>query len=635
MKIKNIRVNDVTIDKAKKYSVVETKGYTLKKIGALALTIVSFAVLTSCNREILDLKYGQNAALISGDDSAIIMDIKDWRDYEGEQYQLNFTNGLLMLTSSFDTDLFFGNSENHSVRKFAKNQLSPKGEIYDFYHNNNSIFNYDLLDFHWNYNKAALYNGNKAVVFNVKNWRDYEGEQLQIVTSEEVAVLLSSYNSKLFYDRQSSMTAEDFSKMYVGTDGKVTTIGKPDTTNSSINYNLIDLNYVYNKAIIIKGNNAIILPISQWKDYEGEQLQLKILNGPTILTAAYDTILVRDSKLSIDKRDEYGALAIAKAIATNVIDLTQGKPLAEGFFNKQILDLDYGFNNGIISNDNSATTFDISNWKDYEGEQLQVMFDNGDTMLTSSIFLDMINNGKKDLNANTLAGYYGEKNILKATGLTKDVGFNKKIFDFQYSFNYALHVEKGNVTILPLARWKDYYNHNGYRSTHYSVNPDGTTHKVVTTEEDSPNCEQLQLELPEGSCILTSAYDTILLKTNNPEEYAEWFRGKDGIITDLTPTFGKPTADGWNFRLFDTKWKFNYAINNSGVNSQIYKISKWMDFADGEQVQVYFTDTGGIVTSYVNTSLIYSDSERKVEEIANAFAGIKEEKGKVYKYYGK
>lgn len=626
-----IRISNDLLQSNEKYSVNKNLGHKLKIVGARALTLFSIPFLSGCTRAIIDTKYGQNAALISGDDSAIIIDIKDWKDYEGEQYQLNLTNGLIILSASFDTDLYFGNSDVYSVKKIAENQLSPVGEFHDYYRDSENVFNYELLDLHWNYNKAALYNGNKALILNAKNWRDYDGEQLQIVTEEDVVVLLSSYNSKLFYDRQSSMTAEEFSKMYVGNDGTITTIGEPASNNLITNYDLIDLNYEYNKAIIMKDNSAIILPIDQWHDYEGEQLQLKILDGPTILSAAYDTILVRDSKLSENDRDKYGALAIANAITDNVIDLTKDKPLTKGFFNRQIFDLDYGFKHGVVSNDNSAATFTIENWDDYEGEQLQIVFPDGDTMLTSSIFLDMVNGGTEKFNVNTLANYYGENNSLNATDLTDSALLNKKIFDFEYKFNYALHVENGNVTILPISRWKDYYNYNGHKSTHYSENPDGTKHKVVTTDEGSPNCEQLQLELPEGSCILTSAYDTILLKTETPEKYAEWFRGKDGVITDLTPTFGK-TSTGWNYKIFDTKWNFNYAIYNSGVTSQIFKISKWMDYADGEQVQIYFPDNSGMVSSYVNTSLVYSNDEKKVDEIANAFAGVLKDKGKVYKY---
>lgn len=630
MKIKNIKVNELFARKSKEeYSVKRNKGHVLKRIGALALLTISLPLLSSCNRAIIDTKYGQNAALISGDDTAIILDINSWKDYEGEEYQLRLTNGLVTLTSSFDTDLFFGRSEIHSVRNFAKNQLSPNGEIYDFYKDSNKVFNYELIDTNWNFNKAVLFNGNKSVMFNLLNWKDFDGEQLQVVTKDGLVVLLSSYNSKLFYDRQSSMKAEDFAKMYMGSDGSIKTIGEPVENNSFTNKNLIDLNYNFNKIIIIKGKRSIILPVKEWRDYEGEQLQVKIPNGPTILTAAYDSVLVNDSN------SQSKAYDIASAISDEVIDLTLGKPLSDGFFNKTIFDFVYGFSTGVISNSNSAASISINAWKDYEGEQLQVIFPNGDTMLTSSVFLDMLNDGTNELNADILADYYGDKVIKSARNLTSHVGINKQVFDFENSFNYALHVENGNVTIIPLKKWKDYYNVNGHKSTERSENPDGTRHRIVTSyssDEPSPNCEQLQLELPEGSCILTSAYDTILLKTNNVKQYAEMFKGENGVISDLTPIFGSPTQGGWNIKIFDTRWNFNYAIYNSGENSQIFKVSKWMDFADGEQVQVYFTDDGGIVSSYVNLSLVYSDSEKKVEAIANAFAGVEQEKGKTYKY---
>ena len=205
--------------------------------------------------------------------------------------------------------------------------------------------------------------------------------------------------------------------------------------------------------------------------------------------------------------------------------------------------------------------------------------------------------------------------------------------DFEYGYNYALHIENGNVTVIPLKKWKDYYNSNGYKSENISTNPDGTRHKVVTEEDSSPNCEQLQLELPDGTVLLTSAYDTILIKTAyNILDYAELFRGKDGVITNLTDTFGEPAPLGWNFKLFDTHWRFNYAIYNNGVNSQVFDIANWLDYADGEQVQLQFLDGRGILTSYPNTTLVYSDSSEKVEKIAEAFVAKNAEKGMVLKY---
>ena len=581
--------------------------------GALALGL---QFTTGCNMSLIDTKYGQNTALIMGDDSAVAFDIKDWKDYEGEQYQIRTSNGLILLTSSFDTDLLFGESNKYTVESIAKKAISEDGEIHNFSKDENHIFNYELIDTNWRYNKAILFNKNNAVVLNVNNWKDYEGEQLQIVTDDQLVILLSSYNSKLLYDKQSDIKAEEFAKMYVGDDGKVTELGKDIDSNSIINYNFVDLKFNFNKVIIFKDKKAVILPVSEWKDYEGEQLQIKIVDGPIILTAAYDSILLDDSKSETKAND------IASSIVDEVIDLTEGKAYDNGIYNKTILDLVYGFGNGIISNDNSSASIPISEWKDYEGEQLQVVFPNGDIMLTSSMFLDMINDGTNSLNANTLSDYYSTSKVThNAEGLTDSIVFNKQIMDFQLSYNYALHIENGNVTILPLARWKDYYNSNGQKSVDRRENPDGTYHTIITSKDDSPNCEQLQLELPDGTVLLTSAYDTILFKTNDIEKYAELFRGQEGVITNLNSVFGEPTASGWNFNLFDFNWKFNYGIYNNGVNSQIFELKKWMDFADGEQVQLYFSDGSGMVSSYYNVTLVYTTDESKLYILANAFIG--------------
>ena len=648
MKIKNLKYNQEGVKRIKRgYTLAGSSHFksvvnsTFFKTILTALTSFSF-FLTGCNRAIADLKYGQNSALFIGDDAAIVLDIKDWKDYEGEQYQIRATNGLTMLTASFDTDLFFGNNTTHSATEFANNSVSEEGEVYDFSNNNTSIFNYELLDLNWKYNKAVLFNKNKAAMLHINQWRDYEGEQLQVVTNERMAVLLSSYNSKLFYDKQSNMKAEDFAKMYTGSDGELTVIGAEIETNNLFNYDIFDFQFRFNKVIIFKDNKAIILPVSQWKDYEGEQLQIKVLNGPTILTAAYDSILVDDTYSTTSAYD------LAIGIADEVIDLTVGKKLNDNFYNKTIIDLVYGFGNGVISNDNSATSIPIKNWNDYEGEQLQVIFPNEDVMLTSSIFLDMINDGTNDLNANSLADYYSVSKVIhNATNLTSHIRFNKQLIDLKMGFNYALHVENGNVTIIPLSRWKDYYNSNGQKSSNSNEAPSDSSNEKESNqaaksrnneydeeEEASPNCEQLQLELPDGTVILTTAYDTIIIKTSgNIKDYAEMFRGANGIITDLTPIFGEPVPKGWNLTIIDTKWKFNYGIYNSGVNSQVFEIKKWIDFNDGEQVQLYFKDDGGFVSSYCNTSLIYTDDEGKVEAIANAFAGIENGRARTHKYY--
>ena len=599
----------------------------LKRLTAGALALATCATLSGCNRSIVDTKFGLDSAVIVGDDTAITMDIKDWRDYAGEQYQLNTEDGLIMLTASFDSDLFYGHSDTYSVQNFANNAVSKDGEVYDLAdETKNSIFNYELLDTHWNFNKAVAFNKNKALTLNVGKWRTYDGEQIQVVTDDNLCMLLSSYNSKLFYDKQSTTKAEDFARMYVGSDGKVSSLGEEKDSNSIVNYQLLDLNYNFNKAIIFKDDSIVILPISEWTDYEGEQLQIKVIGGKTIVTAAYDSILVNDTK------SETKAYDVACKLSDNVFDYSEGIPSKEGFFNKTLVDLEYGFNNGIISNDNSASSIPVKEWKDYEGEQLQVIFPNGDVMLTSSIFLDLLNGGTDKINANTLANAYGDKVITNVDDPVPTVLFNKQLVDLNYGFNYALHVENGNVTILPLKEFKTYNNDDGKKSKHYETRPDGTRVKKEEKEEDSPNCEQVQLILPDGTVLLTSLYDTLIFKTNDIEYYAEILRGKDKAIANLTPIFGEPNNSFFNFTILDTKWKFNYAIYNNGLNSQVFDVANWLDFAEGEQVQLAFEDRRGILTSYPNTTLVYAKDESKVDAIAKAFAGEELGYGKVYRY---
>jgi hypothetical protein len=44
--------------------------------------------------------------------------------------------------------------------------------------------NYDMIDTTWNYDKVYCYYGNKEVVYEIKSWTDYDGEQIQIKTKD-------------------------------------------------------------------------------------------------------------------------------------------------------------------------------------------------------------------------------------------------------------------------------------------------------------------------------------------------------------------------------------------------------------------------------------------------------------------
>ena len=567
--------------------------------------------LAGCNRTVFDTKYGFDKALIFGDDSAIVLDVKQWKDYSGEQIQLTTDDNFVLLTSSFDTNCFYGESTSYSIDDIALNGTSSE-EVY--YLNKDEagapIYNKDILDTNWKFNKAVTFNGNNALILPIGDWKDYSGEQLQVITPDGLTMILSSFNSKLIYDGESDISAYDFASSYVGSDGKV--IDLAGDIKTDFNYDVIDMEFDFNKAIIVKDDSVVILPISEWCDYEGEQLQIKVVNGPTMVTAAYDTILLNDVTSKIK------AIDIANALGKNVVDLADGYN-QDGFFNKTVLDFNNGFTNVVFSNDNTSAILKIKEWCDYEGEQLQVKLDNGDVILSSSMMLDLINGGTSSINASFLGENYVNdgKVIDKSNGDISSEFYNKTVFDFNNGFNYALKVVDGNVTIIPLESWKDFYNNDGGEN-----------------EADSPNCEQIQLVMPDGTAIVTTAYDTLLVKSSSDiTEIAEYFKSEDGVISDLTSYVGKPTAGGWNRKFFDTKYKFDMAILNSGDSCQVFPIMNWLDFSEGEQLQLNLSDNTGFLTSFVNTTLVDPKTGGIAEILAEAFSGsLEKDKGLVKTY---
>lgn len=596
-------------------NIKKQKSKKLKLSSLLLCGLLSTNLLTGCNRTVFDTKYGFDKALILGDDTSIIANVINWKDYEGEQLQFVTSDGLIILSSSFDTNCFYGSSTNYSIEKVAKNAISSEEEIYTIgEEQEKTTFNLDLLDTNWKFNKSITFNGNNALILPVAEWKDYEGEKLQIITPDGLIANLCSYNSKLINDEFSNTKAQDFASYYVGNDGNVTDLSTNVKINGAFNKDIIDTKLGFNKAIIIKDNSVLILPISKWCDYEGEQLQLQIENGPLVVTAAYDTILINDISSTTK------ALDIAKSLSSNVIDLsadyTYDSPI---IYNGTIIDLNYGFTNGIISNDNSATALKINKWCDYEGEQLQIELPNGDVILTSSIFLDLLNGGTYSLNATSLAGDYINENgklIDKSNGNYESSVYNTYLLDTELKFQYALKVINGNVTIIPLKKWQDFANTDGNKD-----------------KENSPNCEQLQLILPDKTAIVTTAYDTILVKTDNIMDIAELFRGAEGVINDLTSYVGQPDVSGWNISLFDTKYHFSYAIFNNDSSTQIFPISKWRDYSEGEQLQLQFSDNTGFLTSFVNTTLVDPQTENIENIIAASFSGQLQENNKLVKKY--
>ena len=86
-----------------------------KKIIAGAVALVACMSLVACNKDIFDFNYTFDKALVTMNGKAIILDIDQWTDYEGEQLQLRLTDGSVVLVSSLYTALIQTNSKKESA----------------------------------------------------------------------------------------------------------------------------------------------------------------------------------------------------------------------------------------------------------------------------------------------------------------------------------------------------------------------------------------------------------------------------------------------------------------------------------------------------------------------------------------
>lgn len=57
--------------------------------------------------------------------------------------------------------------------------------------------NKDMFDTNFTYTKAITYIGNERLEIQIKQWCDYEGEQIQIIGKDGKIYLLSSFNTIL------------------------------------------------------------------------------------------------------------------------------------------------------------------------------------------------------------------------------------------------------------------------------------------------------------------------------------------------------------------------------------------------------------------------------------------------------
>lgn len=86
--------------------------------------------------------------------------------------------------------------------------------------------NYTMIDTKYNYNKAIILSREikRATIVSVKKWKDYDGEQLQIITESGMPMITSSFDTKLINDEFES--AEEVAKALLGEDVEISYLGQ-------------------------------------------------------------------------------------------------------------------------------------------------------------------------------------------------------------------------------------------------------------------------------------------------------------------------------------------------------------------------------------------------------------------------
>lgn len=101
-----------------------------KVIMTTALAATLSLSLSGCNKAIIDTRYIFNKAIVINGDSATIIEIKSWRDYEnGEQFQLITEDGLVIVTSAYDTKLINGSTSTLKAEDLARSIVGESGQI--------------------------------------------------------------------------------------------------------------------------------------------------------------------------------------------------------------------------------------------------------------------------------------------------------------------------------------------------------------------------------------------------------------------------------------------------------------------------------------------------------------------------
>ena len=94
------------------------------------MAVSSVILLSWCgNQSFWDTKYTFNKAIIFGENTATIVEVDKWNDYEGEQIQIKTNDGAYILTSAYDTKLIDERNSEITAEDIARSIMGDDVQI--------------------------------------------------------------------------------------------------------------------------------------------------------------------------------------------------------------------------------------------------------------------------------------------------------------------------------------------------------------------------------------------------------------------------------------------------------------------------------------------------------------------------
>ncbi len=173
--------------------------------------------------------------------------------------------------------------------------------------------NKQILDFNKAFNVALEPNGDSISVVGINNYNDYDGSQIQFVTTDGLRVLSSTHQLQLL-NVETEDSLSNYAEALQDEDDIIMYYDSEIHYGKQFNKNLIDLAYTFNKAIILKDDSALIVELDTWRDYEeDDKIQILLKDGTCLLTEVDKVKLVNDENAEDGAVDRYATTLVGSS----------------------------------------------------------------------------------------------------------------------------------------------------------------------------------------------------------------------------------------------------------------------------------------------------------------------------------